>query len=240
MDDTTRIVFHDALAKSANAATRALADAVIATPGGRVTCWGDLVDYVRAHFLSDEDSLALWQVLADVGDRRPQLLFLDVNRARPAVLRALFADVTRVPPIVQCALVSMPEAAPLLATLPEALSPAAREIAASAPAARVRESAIYESHMGALRVQRGALPFSQDAVVRHINEAMQLLRPVVDAAPVAVSPTIAEPAPKPAAEVAQPQRVNADVAPIAPATEVQQPVRPTTEVVQALRPGGPS
>ena len=29
--------------------------------------------------------------------------------------------------------------------------------------------------MGALRVQRGALPFSQDAVLRHINEAMQLL-----------------------------------------------------------------
>ena len=240
MDDTTRTVFHDALAKSANAATRALADVVVARPEGRVACWGDLVDFVRAHFQSDEDSLALWQVLADVGDRRPQLLFLDVNRVRPAVLQALFADVARVPPIVQCALVSMPEAASLLASLPDALSPAAREIATSTATVRVREGAIYESHMGALRVQRGALPFSQDAVIRHINEAMQLLRPVVDAAPVAVSPpSNVQPAPKPV-EVAQPQRVNADVAPIAPATEVQQPVRPTTEVVQALRPGGPS
>ena len=136
MEEATRTLFHDALSKSDNPATRALADVVTAAPEGRVACWGDLVAYVRDHFQHDDDSIALWHVLTAVGDRRPQLLFLDLHRTRPIVLRSILADATRVPPIVQCALVSMPEAEPLLANLPEGIArPRARS-----PRARPRSA----------------------------------------------------------------------------------------------------
>jgi hypothetical protein len=76
MDDQVRTNFHDALARSDNAATRALADVVVGQVDGQLACWGDLVDYVHRHFEKDEDSLALWRVLTAVGDRRPQLLWV--------------------------------------------------------------------------------------------------------------------------------------------------------------------
>ncbi len=219
MDDQVRTTFHDALARSENAATRALADVVVGQVNGQLACWGDLVDYVHGHFERDEDSLALWRVLTDVGDRRPQLLFLDVHRARPTILRALLADATRIPPIVQCALVSMPEVEPLIETPPAGLAPAAREIATSAPAVRVEERAVYEPQMSSLRTQRAAAPYSEDLVLRHISELVLPLRTPVEVPP--------------AAPIAAP---NAPASPaVTPATHAQL----ITEAGQVLRPGGP-
>jgi hypothetical protein len=216
MDDQVRTTFHDALARSENAATRALADVVVGQVNGQLACWGDLVDYVHGHFERDEDSLALWRVLTDVGDRRPQLLFLDVHRARPTILRALLADATRIPPIVQCALVSMPEVEPLIETPPAGLAPAAREIATSAPAVRVEERAVYEPQMSSLRTQRAAAPYSEDLVLRHISEFVLPLRSPVEVPPVAAPNAPASPA-------------------VTPATHAQL----ITEAGQVLRPGGP-
>jgi hypothetical protein len=216
MDEATRTTFHDALANSTNAAARALADFVIATPNGRPTCWGDLVDYARAHFQTDDDSLALWKVLTDVGDRRPQLLFLDIHRARPSVLRSILADTARVPPIVQCALVAMPEAEPLLATALDGLAPAAREIAAAPRDVRARERVIYDAHVGSLNAQRAGAPFSQDAVLHHLSELPQILGALT-------RPNTTETPPVPVTH------------PIGP----NVPIAPILEVPQALRPGGP-
>ena len=236
MEAATRTLFHDALSKSDNPATRALADVVTAAPEGRVSCWGDLVAYVRDHFQRDDDSVALWHVLTAVGDRRPQLLFLDLHRARPTVLRSILADATHVPPLVQCALVSMPEAEPLLANLPEGIAPAAREIAAGTPQIRMRERAVYEAHMGSLRVQRAAAPYSQEAVLRHITEATLALRQIMDVAPVA-RPVDVAPVPRVPIEVAQPIRPVPEVAPVArPVVEAPPIPHVATEVPEALRP----
>lgn len=215
MDEATRTTFHDALAKSPNAATHALADFVVAAPNGRLACWGDLVDYVRGHFQADNDSLALWKVLTDVGDRRPQLLFLDIHRARPAVLRSILGDVSRVAPTVQCALVSMPEVEPLVANVPDGLAPAAREIIASPKEIRAQERAIYDSHVGALSAQRASAPVNPDAVLHHIAELPQLLGTLT--------------------------RSNTETPPV-PVTHPigpNVPIAPILEVPQALRPGGP-
>jgi len=232
MEDATRTLFHDALAKSANATTRALADVVVAETQGRLACWGDLVEYVRAHFQSDDDSLALWRVLTDVGDRRPQLLFLDVHRARPGVLRGVLGDVARIPVAVQCALVSMPEAEPLLAALPSELSPAAREIATATPTVRVRERAIYDAHVGSLRSRRAGATLGADAIVRHLTDGATLLRTLADVR--VPSPIVATNQP---VEVAQPARpdVATNAVPVIPAPQV---VHPIIEAPQALRPGG--
>lgn len=232
MEEATRTVFHDALAKSPNQATRALAEVVVATPEGRVACWGDLVDYVREHFQSDDDSVALWKVLTDVGDRRPQLLFLDIHRARPAVLRSILADTSRVAPIVQCALVAMPEAAPLVANATENLAPAASELAAGSGDVRARERAVYESHMGSLRAQRAGAAFSQDAVLRHIEEAAPLLAAI--AQPVTGAPQAPHPVPQPVIEAPQAPHLVPQ-----PVIEAPQAPRRILEVPQALRPGGP-
>jgi hypothetical protein len=216
MDDQVRTMFHDALARSDNEATRALAEVVTGQVNGQLACWGDLVDYVRAHFEKDEDSLALWRVLNAVGDRRPQLLFLDVHRARPTILRALLADATHIAPIVQCALVSMPEAEPLIATPPAGLAPAAREIATSAPAIRLEERAVYETQMSSLRTQRASVPYAEATVLRHLSELVLPLRAPVEAPPVAAPNAPASPA-------------------VAPATHASQLI---TEAGQVLRPGG--
>lgn len=219
MDDHLRTVFRDALARSDNEATRALAEVVVGEVNGQLACWGDLVDYARAHFERDEDSLALWRVLTAVGDRRPQLLFLDVHRARPTVLRALLADATHIAPIVQCALVSMPEVEPLLSTRPAGLAPAAMEIAMSAPAIRADERAVYESQMSSLRTQRASARYNEDTVLRHLSELVLPLRAPVEAPP---TPPVAVP--------------NAPTSPaLTPVTHASPLI---TEAGQVLRPGG--
>jgi hypothetical protein len=236
MEEATRTLFHDALSKSDNPATRALADVVTAAPEGRVACWGDLVAYVRDHFQRDDDSIALWQVLTAVGDRRPQLLFLDLHRARPTVLRSILADAAHVPSLVQCALVSMPEAEPLLANLPEGIAPAAREIAAGTPQIRVRERAVYEAHMGSLRVQRASAPYSPDAVLRHITEATQALRQIMNLAPIA-PPVEVLPVPHVPIDIAQPTRPAPEVPPVVrPVVEAPPVPHVTTGAPEILRP----
>lgn len=235
MDDPARTTFHDALAKSDNAATRALADVVVGQTNGQLTCWGDLADYVRAHFQSDADSLALWQVLTAVGDRRPELLFLDIHRARPTVLRALLSNAQQLAPLVQCALVSMPEAEPLLPTATETLGPAARELVAAAPTIRAQERVTYETHMTTLRSQRASVAYSDAAVAQHLAELVVPLRgiaagPILGAAGGAAAPS------QPAAPTGPAAAGGAPAEPLGP--RAAEGTHLIAEAGQALRPGG--
>ncbi len=236
MDDPARTTFHDALAKSDNAATRALADVVVGQTNGQLTCWGDLVDYVRAHFENDADSLALWQVLTAVGDRRPELLFLDIHRTRPTVLRALLADAQHVAPLVQCALVSMPEAEPLLASAKEGLGPAARELVAAAPTVRAQERVVYETHMTALRSQRSSVAYSDAAVAQHLAEFVVPLRGLAAGPILAATGGQAAPA-GPAAPTGPAAAAGGPPAqPLGP--RAAEGTHLIAEAGQALRPGG--
>ena len=138
-------------------ALRGFAEEIAAIKGGRLACWGTLAAFVKDRVENDEDRIALWRTLVDVGDRRPLLVFLDLCRARPKVLAAVAEDVGRLSPTMQCAFVSMPEAEGLWERALPRLGPAARDVLERGPEAVLRERAVYAAHMGALRAhQMGA------------------------------------------------------------------------------------
>ncbi len=156
MEFPLRHRIRDALLRTNAPALVAFADAIIARDGDRMACWGNLADHVRSQITVDADRIELWRVLVDIGDRRALLLFLDLNRDRPSVLRAIFDAADGLAPVIQCALVTMPEAAPLLRLPLPHLGSAARELIASGAESIARDRATYEAHMSALRGQRAA------------------------------------------------------------------------------------
>ena len=76
---------------------------------GILPCWGAIGEQLGELLKSDEDWLALWGVLLDVGSRRAQLLFLDAARARAGVVTKLLDRAERLPVDLQRALVCFEE-----------------------------------------------------------------------------------------------------------------------------------
>ena len=173
MDLPLRQQIRDALLCTTVPAPQAFAEAIFEREGDRIACWGNLADYVLAHLDRDDDRIALWRALVDVGDCRPLLVFLDLNRDRPAVLRAALEDVARLPLTVQRALVSMPEAESHLEVALPHLSAGALELVTDADA-RARDRALYESHMASLRAHRAAAPCSLSLDI-DLSEASEAL-----------------------------------------------------------------
>lgn len=161
MEFALRQRIREALLRRPSPALLAFGEAIAARNGDRMACWGNLADHILERFERDEDRLALWRALVEVRDLRPLLLFLDLNRDRPGVLRAILQEPEALPAVIQCALVSMPETQPLLEPQP-ALHPAALEIVSGGETVRQRERALYEAHMASLKAQRAAT-FSSDA-----------------------------------------------------------------------------
>lgn len=133
---------------------RAFAEKIVAIEDDLCPCWGTLADFVDATIERDEDRIALWHVLIAVGDRRALLLFLDLNRHRPAVLTAVADDAGKLAPELQCAFVTMPEATLVLERALPNLGPAALETVGGGEEAVVRERAVYAAHMAALRAMK--------------------------------------------------------------------------------------
>lgn len=175
MDLPLRQQIRDAFLRTTVPALHAFAQAIFEREGDRIACWGNLADHVLAHFDRDDDRIALWRALVEVGDRRPLLVFLDLQRDRPEVLRAALEDADLLPLTVQRALISMPEVEPHLELALPKLGTGALELVADAEA-RARDRALYESHMAALRAHRAAAPcplsFDLD-----LNEAFEALTP---------------------------------------------------------------
>jgi hypothetical protein len=158
MELALRQRIRDALLGTTSPALQAFAQAMVLRDSDRMACWGNLADHVLDHVVRDDDRIALWRVLVDIADRRPLLVFLDLNRDRPGVLRAVLEDVAHLPATLQCALVSMPEAQALLAPVVARLHPAALEVLEAGEEAKGRERVLYEAHMKSLRAQRAAAP----------------------------------------------------------------------------------
>jgi hypothetical protein len=167
MELALRAQIRDALLRTTLPALRVFADALFAREGDRMACWGNLADLVLDCMEHDADRIAFWRALVDVGDRRALLLFLDLNRDRPAALAAILDDADRLSPALQRALVSMPEAAALLERALPKLGPSALELLGGGEDALARERALYEAHMASLRAQRAAAPCPLSLIAAH-------------------------------------------------------------------------
>jgi hypothetical protein len=137
----------------------ALAFARVVSADGETTapCWGDLADHFAALLSTDEARIDAFEALRAVGDLGALVLFLDLNRTRPAVLQHVWSVAPALPATTQCALVSLDESAPVSSEAAPKLHPAARLLVAD-PAARTRDHEMYAAHAAALRAQRTRLP----------------------------------------------------------------------------------
>ena len=131
---------------------------VVSSAGETVpACWGDLADHFNAILATDEARIDVFEALRAVGDLGALVLFLDLNRSRPAVLQHVWSVVDALPATTQCALVSLDESALVATERVTKLHPAARLLVAD-PAARARDHEMYAAHAAALRGQRTRLP----------------------------------------------------------------------------------
>jgi hypothetical protein len=149
---------------SASAFAHFLSDGV----AGALPCWGGLADHFEAIFTTDEDRVAAWDALSVVGERAALLLFLDLNRARPAVLRAVLARASELPATIQVALVTLEGTPEPSAEEARRLHPAARAALAD-PTARQRERAFYAACARSLRDQR--VPVIRKPITEHASVA---------------------------------------------------------------------
>jgi hypothetical protein len=137
----------------------ALAFARVVSPGGEAMppCWGDLADHFNAILATDEARIEVFEALRTVGDLGALVLFLDLNRTRPAVLQHVWSVAQALPATTQCALVSLDESASVASEVAAKLHPAARLLLADT-AARARDHEMYAAHAASLRAQRTRLP----------------------------------------------------------------------------------
>jgi len=125
---------------------------------GTNACWGALAERFAAEFATDDDRVAAWPKLTEVGDPRALLLFLYLSRDRPTVLTAVAADAPSLPRSVQRALVTIEDAEPLLTPQADALHPAARELREGNPKRLVRHRRLIRGRLNKLLAQRFTAP----------------------------------------------------------------------------------
>lgn len=156
-DRALRQSFSDVFARSPNQQVQAFVDHVLEPRGSHRPCWGNLAEEVERSFVEPGDALAFWRALVEVEDARALLVFLDLFRGRPEVLREIARNSSTLPAIIQCALVVMPETEGSLVA-GDAMHPAAREWLAADVITRRHEHEVVLARMRALRAWRtGAL-----------------------------------------------------------------------------------
>jgi hypothetical protein len=131
-------------------------------PDGPVPCWGAIAERFEQDFKRVADRKALWDVVADEGDRRALLLYLHLNRGRPTVMSKILDQVDRLSPALQRALVSFEEVAELLPDHLDKLDPAARQLFEAGPEALARESELVEARIAQLTAFRYFVPDPTD------------------------------------------------------------------------------
>jgi hypothetical protein len=146
-----------ALRAHTSAPMAAFARVVAEDAPGAFACWGDLADSFDHLLPTDEARIDAFEALRAAGDMSALLVFLDLNRARPAVLAHVWSVAPSLPATTQCALVSLdPGAAPSPERVRE-LHPAARRLVEDADA-RARDHETYAAHAAALRAFRTRAP----------------------------------------------------------------------------------
>jgi hypothetical protein len=118
---------------------------------GAIPCWGAIGERFEAQFPTSAARLQVWRELVELGDRRPQLLFIDLNRARPDVLEQVVADASRLAEPVQRVLVTSHEARPFVLRSLTQFKPAARQLLDHPPQAIERERLLQQRALQKLR-----------------------------------------------------------------------------------------
>ena len=118
---------------------------------GAMPCWGALSERFDAEFPSSSMRLEVWRELVELGDRRPQLLFVDLNRERPEVLERVVADAERLPEEVQRVLITSEPARPFVLRSLSKFRPAARQLLDHGAEALERERRLQRRALQKLR-----------------------------------------------------------------------------------------
>jgi hypothetical protein len=165
----------DALRTQNRSALGGFAEAINKRTGDRMPCWGDIADVVAATIPTDEDAIALWTGLLEVGEPRALAIVFDALASRPRFLEAVVAHVGALPTALQCGLATVAEVRAALGPHAADLGPAARERLAMSGDALVEERAIFDAFVGGLRAQRAGtfpVPAASSAPHPEASEAL--------------------------------------------------------------------
>jgi hypothetical protein len=146
----------DALTPQHRPALDAFGRAITTRAGNRLACWGDIERVISGTIQTDEDAMALWNALIEVGEPRALAVVFAALRRRSAFRRAVVRDFARLPPFIQTGLATQDDVRPLLVATADRLAPAAREVLAKSYAALVDDRAVYEAFVASLEAQRAA------------------------------------------------------------------------------------
>jgi len=152
-----RVTIVAALRTRTSAPVAAFARVIGVDAEGVVPCWGDLADNFDRLLTTDDARAEAFEGLRAAGDLSALLVFLDLNRARPAVLGHVWAVAAELPATTQCALVSLDPLATVPSEVAVSLHPGARALLGDA-SARAREHEFYAAQAAALRAFRTRAP----------------------------------------------------------------------------------
>ena len=116
----------DTLTPRQRPALDAFGRAITTRAGNRLPCWGDIDRVVGETISQDEDAIALWAGLLEVGEPRALAVVFATLRGRPAFLAAVVRDFGRLPLLLQTGLATQADVRPLLAGATDPIAPAAR------------------------------------------------------------------------------------------------------------------
>jgi hypothetical protein len=165
----------DTLRPQKHAALDAFADAITKRTGDRMPCWGDIADVIATTIPTDDDAIALWTGLLEVGEPRALAIVFDALASRPRFIEAVVAHVGALPTSLQCGLATVPDVRAALSAHTANLGPAARERLALSGDALVEEHAIFDAFVGSLRAQRAGtfpVPAASSAPHPEASEAL--------------------------------------------------------------------
>lgn len=165
----------DALRSQKRPALDAFSDAINTRTGDRMPCWGDIADVVAATITTDDDAIALWTGLLEVGEPRALAIVFDALASRPRFIEAVVAHVGALPTALQCGLATVAEVRAALGPRAANLGPAARERLALSGDALTEERAVFDAHLGSLRAQRAGtfpVPAASSAPHPEASEAL--------------------------------------------------------------------
>lgn len=129
---------------------------------GPLPCWGAIDEQLGEVLEQDEDWLELWEVVAEIGDRRALLIFLHAALDRPAVLREVLRDASRLPFQLQLALVSFEEVATLVPEHLDRLDPTVQQLWKLGSKALESERKRVEVKLARLLTSRYFVPTTRD------------------------------------------------------------------------------